>query len=519
MNKAKLGVYVAPTHDPRKWKEYIAQVQPPLVRILMPGPYSVQTVSDVFVLAPDAKISLRWWDVDDGGEGQKQAKLATVEDARKRARADYDVYLNRYVRMNVEAHNKGLPFPQTHQVLFNAINEPPVDEGKWEAVVAYNKEFVQYAESEAGPNVMVAEFGVGHPSTWPPDWSFFQPVIDVFDQGDVLALHEYWQPEGPFNGEDWGALAGRYTKCPFKVPIAITECGVDGRIYNKHQPPDTGWQKFMNAEHYTGQLGSYLGQLVKDARVIACTPFETDFANKEWASFDTLPILPYVVKVLEAFGEQQGVPNSDAGSPVPEPGDASPPVEQVPVGNPSASGALDPRVLMSVLKVESGGEDDLRDGLKIRFEPRVFKQYVTNAIWDKHFKVTPGNYFDGWYRVNEADTWLPIHTSQASENAALRYAMTINQEGALESTSMGMGQIMGFNAKRVGFPNALAMFDAMSRDQAYHLIAFFNYMLSDPDLVKAVRQHDWDSIARLYNGSGNVAMYSKRLQEVYNGGS
>lgn len=315
VNKGKLGVYVAPTHDPSKWKVYIQQIQPPLVRILMPGPVSTQTVSDVFLLAPEAKISLRWWDVDDGGEGQKKAKLATVEDAKARAKADYDTYLSRFVAMNQEAHNKGIPFPASFQVLFNVLNEPPLWElDKRDAIVAYNKEFVQYALSEGGPNVLVAEFGVGHPSEWPPVWDWFEPVIDAFDDGDMLALHEYWQPEGPFNGEDWGALAGRYMKCPFDVPIAITECGVDGRIYNAHQAPDTGWQKFMDAEKYTAQVGSYMAQLIKDPRIVACTPFETDFASKEWASFDTLPILPYMLKVLEVMNEGGDVkPPRDPG--------------------------------------------------------------------------------------------------------------------------------------------------------------------------------------------------------------
>jgi hypothetical protein len=460
---------------------------------------------------------LRWWDIDDGGEGEKQRKLASVEDARARARDDYDKCLGRFTAMNAEAHQRGLPFPPSYQVLFNVLNEPPLWElDKRDAIVAYNKEFVQYAEREAGPNVIVAEFGVGHPSEWPPVWDWFQPVIDAFDDGDLLGLHEYWQPEGPLNGEDWGALAGRYTKCPFQVPIAITECGVDGRIYNKHQPPDTGWQKFMDAEHYSKQVMSYLLKLKEDSRVVACTPFETDFANKEWASFDTLPILPYMVKVLEAMNvEQQGVPGGDDHPSPPEPVVGDPGGTPVQPGDSSTPGTLDPRVLMSILKVESGGEDDLRDGLKIRFEPRVFKGYIDPAIWEQHFKVVEGDWFSGWYRVGENDPWANIHASQASEAAALRYAMTINQEAALDSTSMGMGQVMGFNHARVGWPTALAMFDDMSRDNVYHLIAFFNYMLSDPDLVEAVRSKDWSTIAAKYNGTGNVAVYSARLQEAY----
>lgn len=336
-NTSKLGAYIAPTHDPRRWQSYLHDIDPPLVRILMPGAVSTNLVSQVYGLCPKAKLSLRWWDIDDGGDEQKARKLSSVRAASDAATEDYDVYLTRYVAMKKEATDLNIPFPPSFQVYFNSLNETPTFNHEMRpAIAAYCQRFVQYAESAGGPNVIVGEFGVGHPEEWPPVWDWFQPVIDDFDEGDMLSLHEYWQPEGPMyewtdekgqERKDWGALAGRYTHCPFNVPIAITECGVDGRIYNRNNPPDTGYLKFMSPTGYSGQVGSYLAQLKKDPRIVAATPFETDFADKEWASFDCIPAQADFVRVLEAMNE--GSPSVPSFPPIAVP-PVGPVLEKVP---------------------------------------------------------------------------------------------------------------------------------------------------------------------------------------------
>ncbi|MDI9548423.1 MAG: N-acetylmuramidase domain-containing protein, partial [Chloroflexota bacterium] len=115
--------------------------------------------------------------------------------------------------------------------------------------------------------------------------------------------------------------------------------------------------------------------------------------------------------------------------------------------------------------------------------------------------------------------WWAIHTgSQADEWRAFELAGRLDYRAAVESISMGRPQIMGFNHARVGYPTAEAMFAAFARRQdgeAAQIIAMLNYMLSDAELVRAIRQRDWREIARRYNGSGSVETYSPLLEAAW----
>jgi len=46
-------------------------------------------------------------------------------------------------------------------------------------------------------------------------------------------------------------------------------------------------------------------------------------------------------------------------------------------------------------------------------------------------------------------------------------------------------------------------------------MAFINFFLSDPQLVQAMRVRDWRTIARLYNGPGNVDNVTPLLEATY----
>lgn len=317
-NQHKLGAYVANPHNPQQMKDYLSKIQPNCLRILMPGDAPTQLVSDLWVAAGKPKaINPRWWDIDDGGEGNKQQKLADVTAAEAAGVRDAKEMVRRCGLMGIEAHATGIPWPETYEILLNAMNEPPTWENKRAEIATYNMAFAEVVIDE-GYSPMVGEFAVGHPHEWPPVWDWFGDVLDyIDDRGGSLGLHEYWQPEGPFyewtdeKGQprkDWGALAGRYLHLDRDVPIIISECGVDGRIFGRHATPDTGYLKFMNPVAYAAQVGMYLAQIKKDERIYSATPFITDFADKEWASFDTLHAVDSFKAVLDAMDKD----NKDA---------------------------------------------------------------------------------------------------------------------------------------------------------------------------------------------------------------
>lgn len=522
---SKLGAYIAPYHDPEKWRNYLKAIHPNWVRILMPGADSTGAVSDVYKHAMGSDISLRWWDLDDGGEGNKWSKF---EDPVASAKADVRDMVKRVESMEAQAAREGLPFPSRDFIWFNTPNEPPIQNLEMRDAIALNAATIVREAAKFGFGTMALEISVGNPHEWPPVWGWAKVVFDALRETDgVLALHEYWQPEGPHHvwtdheGKervDWGALAGRYLHLDYDGPIVITEAGVDGRIFNRFATPDTGYLKFMDAHKYAAQMKEYLREVREDSRIESVLPFITDVPDKEWESFNTLYAQDAFVTMLgELANEKQPIPTTD-NTTVFVPSVHKPVV--VDTGDPVvphvAAGVVDPFVARSIFGVESGGKGFNDDGtLKIRFEAHIFKRYVPKNRYEAHFRYDEGDYLNAYYRQSIHHSWIPYHNSQKLEWEALTLAATLDQEAAYLSTSFGAAQIMGFNHARVGFPSASAMATAFARDFNYHIIAFFNYVLSDSTLLEAIRTKNWREIARLYNGSGLVDLYSARLEAEY----
>ena len=183
---------------------------------------------------------------------------------------------------------------------------------------------------------------------------------------------------------------------------------------------------------------------------------------------------------------------------------------------PMPTGILDPRVLQAILNIESGGRTHGADGrVLIRFEPHIFAQYITPEAFAKHFQVGTPKWNGDQHRYrDDAGNFVSFHGDQAKEYRALNTALELNAEGALRSISMGAGQIMGFHYAKLGYPTARAMFESFHQAQM-QTIAFFNFCLSTPGLMDAIRARNWERVALLYNGSGNVPVYSKLLRDAY----
>lgn len=179
---------------------------------------------------------------------------------------------------------------------------------------------------------------------------------------------------------------------------------------------------------------------------------------------------------------------------------------------------IDPLVGQTLIKVESGGQAFGPTGKPlIRFENHIFRTKLNNdALFNRHFQHGSPVWTDHKFRRSESEPWQEVHTgSQASEYDAFSLAYALNRQAAHESISMGLGQIMGFNAQRVGFPSAEVMLNAFE-SEANQVLGFINFFLSDPELAQAVRNKDWRTIARLYNGPGNVDNVAPLLESTYN---
>lgn len=142
--------------------------------------------------------------------------------------------------------------------------------------------------------------------------------------------------------------------------------------------------------------------------------------------------------------------------------------------------------------VESNGEgfDPKTGKIKIQFEPHWFKRF-TNKIID-----------------NKVDV-------QSREWEAFNEAYKINPIAAMESTSIGRMQVMGFHWKRLGFKSVGNMWDFAKDSEANQLWLGLKFIETDNRLFQAVKNWDTKKVAYYYNGVNyGVKGYDKKLTQA-----
>ena len=93
-------------------------------------------------------------------------------------------------------------------------------------------------------------------------------------------------------------------------------------------------------------------------------------------------------------------------------------------------------------------------------------------------------------------------------------ACGLDEDAALQATSWGAFQIMGFHWKTLGYASVQEM--AATMDTAGgQLDAFVRFVEADPVLVDALRRQDWHGFAGRYNGPGQVDHYAGRIAQAY----
>lgn len=147
-----------------------------------------------------------------------------------------------------------------------------------------------------------------------------------------------------------------------------------------------------------------------------------------------------------------------------------------------AESAIEPAMLLAFIKVESGGIgfDSKTKKLLIQFEP----------VWFK--KLTQYNPSGEW-SVNKVDV-------QSKEWLAFNDAFKLNPDKAMESTSIGLPQIMGFHWKRLGYSSVGAMWDDFKKGEDNQVLALVKFLETDTKLRKAILTKDFVNIANIYNG-------------------
>lgn len=158
--------------------------------------------------------------------------------------------------------------------------------------------------------------------------------------------------------------------------------------------------------------------------------------------------------------------------------------------------------VLAVSEVESGGRGDLPDGRPvILFEAQWFH------------KFTKGKY-DTTYRDISSPTWnKSLYVGGAAEYSRLARAANLDRAAAYQSISMGLFQIMGFHFQLLEFGSAEAMWQYVAGDDDHDMEVFARFMEapSNAGLLDAFRRHDDRTFAELYNGTGQIEYYARKI--------
>ena len=154
--------------------------------------------------------------------------------------------------------------------------------------------------------------------------------------------------------------------------------------------------------------------------------------------------------------------------------------------------------LAAFIETETGGKgfDKTTGKIIIQFEPAWFRKkapYAPSGAWS----------------VNKVDV-------QSKEWISFNDAFSKNKNAAMESTSIGLGQIMGFHYKRLGFKTVGEMWDDAKVSLENQVRQICKFIQTDKNLLKAIKNKDWNTIASIYNGSGYLALAKKLGREPYN---
>jgi hypothetical protein len=139
----------------------------------------------------------------------------------------------------------------------------------------------------------------------------------------------------------------------------------------------------------------------------------------------------------------------------------------------------------------------------IRLEAHWFGKLTGYRYNDSHPHISCRAWTPSLAARNQAEAW-----QQFTEAADL------DESAAIQATSWGAFQLMGFHWQRLGYASPQEMRADMESEQG-QLDAFVRFIRSDAALLDALRRLDWHQFAGTYNGPGQVDVYAGRMAAAY----
>jgi hypothetical protein len=171
--------------------------------------------------------------------------------------------------------------------------------------------------------------------------------------------------------------------------------------------------------------------------------------------------------------------------------------------------------LLAVVEVECSGNPFEADGRTPRFlfERHVFYKQLKARAPDKlQAAIDAGLAIPKWSRT----TQYKDLGSAAGRARVIAAARSIDAECANRSCSWGVGQIMGFYCRDLGYGTATAMVSTLTNGGLGAQIECLVRFLEHNKLIEKLNGHQWAAFAKAYNGPAYAQNdYDTRLAEAY----
>ena len=155
---------------------------------------------------------------------------------------------------------------------------------------------------------------------------------------------------------------------------------------------------------------------------------------------------------------------------------------------------IEPAALQAIHEVECRGSGFNADNTPvILFERHVMRQRL---IAGKLFSIAEKMEVKQPNLCSKTSGGYGLYSAQHGRLAA---AAEYHRESALESCSWGIGQVMGYHWKSLGYESLQAFVNAMYKDEASQLDSMCRYIKVN-GLINALKNKDWKAFARGYNG-------------------
>lgn len=162
--------------------------------------------------------------------------------------------------------------------------------------------------------------------------------------------------------------------------------------------------------------------------------------------------------------------------------------------------------LMAVSAIESAGENFWLLGNRqvppVRLEAHIFDARTGGRYRTSHPHLSSQRWNPALAARSKAGAW-----------AQLEEAMALDKRAAMEATSWGPFQIMGFHWRPLGYPSVEVFVDDVDGpDDDGQMDMFVRFVLADRRLLQAIRDGDWQTWETIYNGGGYGGAYASKIR-------